>query len=83
MTGHSHSPRAQKTPSLLESGKDAFKTSLWLLKRSSGPSQLNTIGDMSCRSGRVAFETSPHTHTHPDPLSLPPHLPRLLSLTLQ
>lgn len=81
MTGPSHSPRAQKTFSLLESGKDAFKTSLWLSKSSSGPPQLSTIGDMSCRSGRVASETKPPTTQ--TPLSLPPCLPRLLSLTLQ
>lgn len=56
--GHRHSPRAQKTLSLLESGKDTFKTSLWLSKSSSGPPQLSTIGDISCRSGRVACETN-------------------------
>lgn len=63
VTGHSHSPRAQKTFSLLESDKDAFKTSLWLSKSSSGPPQLSTIGDMSCRSGREAFETKSPTTT--------------------
>lgn len=57
-TNHQHSPRAQKTLSLLESGKDTFKTSLWLSKSSSGPPQLSTIGDMSCRSGRVTSETN-------------------------
>lgn len=57
-TNHHHSPRAQKTLSLLESGKDTFKTSLWLSKSSSGPPQLSTIGDMSCRSGRVTSETN-------------------------
>lgn len=73
VTGHHHSPRAQKTLNLLESGKDTFKTSLWLSKSASGPPQLSTIGDMSCRSGRVASETNePNRDTPP---SLSPSLP--------
>lgn len=46
-----HSPLAQKTPTRLESEKGTFRTSLWLSKSLSGPSQLSTMGDMSCRSG--------------------------------
>lgn len=45
-----HSPRAQKTPTLLESENGTFRTSLWLSKSLSGPSQVSTMGDMSFRS---------------------------------
>lgn len=68
-----HSPLAQKTPTLLESENGTSKTSLWLSKRLSGPSQLSTMGDMSCKSAEMgtleATLPAPHpqvsTPTHP------------------
>lgn len=54
-----HSPRAQKTPTLLESENGTFRTSLWLSKSVSGPSQVSTMGDMSFRSeASGALETT-------------------------
>ena len=56
-----HSPRAQKTPTLLESENGTFMTSLWLSKSLSGPSQVSTIGDMSFRSEESGtLETTLH-----------------------
>lgn len=78
VTGPSHSPRAQKTFSLLESDKDTFKTSLWLSKSSSGPPQLSTIGDMSCRSGSMVSESKPPTTQTP---SFPPSSPPMPAVT--
>jgi hypothetical protein len=62
------SPRAQKTRALLESDADTFKTSLWLWKSSSGPPQLSTIGDRSCRSGENSLLEIAFPHWQ-DPLS--------------
>lgn len=68
-----HSPLAQKTPTRLESEKGTLRTSLWLSKRLSGPSQLSTMGDMSCRSGENgALETTlPAPHRQATPPSSP------------
>lgn len=76
-----HSPRAQKTPTLLESENGTFKTSLWLSKNLSGPSQVSTIGDMSFRSEErgtleptLPLPASPHNKlpSHPRD-ALPPY----------
>ena len=70
-----HSPLAQKTPTLLESENGTSKTSLWVSKRLSGPSQLSTMGDMSCRSGESGTWSplSLHpTHRLPPPPRNPP-----------
>lgn len=66
-----HSPLAQKTPILLESENGTFKTSLWLSKSSSGPSQLSTIGAMSCRSGERGAHETILLHPTPSPWTTP------------
>lgn len=81
-----HSPRAQNTPTLLESENGTFRTSLWLSKSLSGPSQVSTIGDMSFRSeASGTLETTlPLPHW---PFTTPHHHPghhmSLVSLTIQ
>lgn len=75
----SHSPRAWKTRTLLESDEDTLRTSLCRSNSSSGPSQVSTMGDMSCRSGGAA----PLRHLACTPPAGPPPRPGTSVTTIQ